>query len=232
MSQRVQTTYSAIKTFQTCPRQYYEKYVVKSVKFVQGPEAIFGDQVHKTIEDNIKHNVPVPQEHSQFAKAIEAVKGWQAKGTVFVERKLAVNHKLEACDYWDKDYFIRGKADLSFVSASGTKGRVIDWKTGKNSKFADMKQIEMMSLLLMKNEPTVQVVEGRLVFLVLNQLIPTSSPAKYERAREKEAWQQWLFEVHKIENAMERNMWPPQPNNLCKKWCDVMSCEFNGRNEA
>ena len=32
-----------------------------------------------------------------------------------------------------------------------------------------------------------------------------------------------------LSDAHLYNQFPPKPSGLCKQWCDVISCEFNGR---
>jgi len=41
---------SALDDFVNCPKSYHEKRVLKSVKDVQGEEAIWGVRVHKAFE--------------------------------------------------------------------------------------------------------------------------------------------------------------------------------------
>ena len=42
-------------------------------------------------------------------------------------------------------------------------------------------------------------------------------------------WQGFVPRVAKLESAYERDKWPAKTSGLCKAWCPVLSCEFNGR---
>lgn len=217
----VQWTYSSWKCFITCPKMYYHKYVAKDVKDPPGPEAAYGTAVHKSFELYLTDGTPFPQDHKKFFPHAQAVEQWG--GERFVERKMALDINLEPCDFFDPSYFVRGVVDLAVVKVK--KAKVLDWKTGKSAKYADLKQLELMSLMLFKHHPELEATKAGLVFLVPDKVVP----ATYERKDEKPAWQRWMYEVSRIQSAKDRNCWGPNPNNLCKKWCPVLSCEHNGR---
>lgn len=221
MASYVQWAYSGLKTFQTCQKMYYHKYVAKDVQDPPGPAAAYGTAVHKSFEVFLKYGLPFPQEHLQFFAHAEAVRPW--KGKFYVEHKMALKPDFTPCDFFDPDYFVRGVVDFAVVN--GSAARVLDWKTGKSAKYADLKQLELMSLLLFKHFPEVETTKAGLVFLVPDKVIT----AKYERKNEKAAWANWLFEVSKIESAKKTGNWNPNPNSLCKQYCPVFQCQFNGR---
>jgi hypothetical protein len=216
----VQWAYSGIKCFQTCAKMYYHKYVAKDVKDPPGPEAAFGTAVHKSFEEYLREGTPFPAEHVRFLKYAEPVKQW--KGDFYVEHKMALYPDFTPCDFFDRDYFVRGVVDLAVVN--GRTANVLDWKTGKSAKYADLKQLELMSLLLFKHFPELEKTRCGLVFVVPDKLVK----AEYTRDREKEAWQNWLFEVAKVQNCHSTGKWLPNPNNLCRRHCPVKKCQFNG----
>lgn len=224
MKPPVQWAYSSMKTFQTCGRMYHHKYVLKDVSDPPGPEAQYGTAVHKAFEEYLRHGTPFPPEYAKFFPQAAAVKGWS--GEFYVERKMALDADLNPCDFFDPNYFVRGVVDVAVVR--GRVGNVLDWKTGKSAKYADLKQLELMSLLLFKHHPELEVTKCGLVFLVPDKIVK----ATYTRDREKEAWQNWMYEVHRIAQAKERNNWGPSPNGLCKKNCPVLSCEYNEKRFA
>ena len=51
---------TSLQTFLTCPKQYHAKYITKEVKFEQNVHAVFGDLVHKSLENYLKHKEPLP----------------------------------------------------------------------------------------------------------------------------------------------------------------------------
>lgn len=217
-------TYSSMKTFNTCARQYYHRYVLRDIPYVQSAEAKFGDEVHKAIENYLKDKTPIPPRFWQFAPQIEPVTRWQ--GSKFIERKMALDADLKPCDYYSPEYFVRGKAD--FMVVDGDKARILDWKTGGNLKYADIKQNELMALMTFKLHPEVQTVSTGLVFLMMDRVVK----AKFERKDESSLWLRWMYDVNRLEQATERKNFGPNPSGLCKRYCDVLSCEHNGKSNA
>ena len=106
---------------------------------------------------------------------------------------------------------------------NGDKARVADWKTSKSSRYADRKQLELLSLLVFKHFPEVRSVSAGLVFLVADDLVT----AKYERDAQEESWQVWLGEAHLLDEAFNNDVWNPRPNFTCRGWCPVSDCEHN-----
>lgn len=216
-------TFSQWKDFKTCPRQYYHKHVLKDIKFVQNEAGRYGDLVHSAIEDNIMKGTPIPDEFKKYEPMFAPVKLW--KGENVCELKLAVDKNLQPCDYYAPDYWCRGKADFTNLRLELGKAKVLDWKTNKTAKYAELKQLELMSLMLMAKHPEIQVVDAALCFLVPNKPVP----AKYERKDAPAQWLRWQYEISRIEYAVAKNQFGPNPNGLCKNFCSVLSCEHNGQ---
>lgn len=216
----VQWTYSAVKVFKTCPLQYKHKYILKDIKEVQGDAAKYGTAVHLAIENWARDGVVMPPEYDRFRNMILPVAKWQ--GETLVEAKLALSSLLQPCGFFDKQYFVRGVLD--FGKVNGEYARIIDWKTGGNAKYADLKQLDLMSLLVFKHYPQVKTVTSALVFLKLDKVIK----ATFHKKDSKAMWMQWMYEVSRIEDAVERDAFPAAPNNLCKNYCPVKTCKFNG----
>jgi hypothetical protein len=51
----------------------------------------------------------------------------------------------------------------------------------------------------------------------------------FTRERVHVVWNNLLPRAKKLEAAYERDIWPAKPSGLCKAWCNVMSCQYNGR---
>ena len=217
----VQWAYSGWKTFNTCAKQYLHKYILKDVSDPPGPEAEYGTRVHKAFEDYLAGRADFPIEHAQFRKYADAVAAW--KGDLYVEHKMALDFNMEPCDFFDKNYFVRGVVDLA--SINGAVANILDWKTGKSAKYADLKQLELMSLLIFKHFPQVQRTKAGLVFLVPDKIVK----ARYDKKDEQALWLRWMYEVSRIQQAKDKNNFGPSPNNLCKRHCPVLSCDFNQR---
>ena len=102
---------------------------------------------------------------------------------------------------------------------------LVDYKTGKSTRYADTKQLEILSLALFKHFPKVKTVKGGLMFVVAEQLIES----KFYREREEEYWESWDKDISLLNLCFESDTWNPKSNFSCYKFCPVTDCELNGR---
>jgi hypothetical protein len=74
---------------------------------------------------------------------------------------MGLTENLEACDFYASDVWFRGIADL--VILDDEVATVVDYKTGKSSKYADKGQLELMALALMARYPQIKKVRAALL---------------------------------------------------------------------
>jgi hypothetical protein len=120
-------SHSALEQFKNCPRAYHAHRVDKSVPYVEGPEAAYGNMVHKAFEDRVRDGKPLPadlQLHETYLARLASL-----PGQIYVEREIAVNRKLQPCGYWDEDVWYRAKID--YLNINDGRARIVDYKTGK-----------------------------------------------------------------------------------------------------
>lgn len=215
-------SYSSISLFQQCPKKYYHLRVVKDVVEPPQQHLLYGSEVHKAAERYVGYGEPLPAKYSQFKPQLDAMIA--LPGDKHCELEMGLTRDFEPCAFRDKRVWFRGIADLLVID--GDKARVVDYKTGRSSMYADRKQLELLSLLVFKHFPVVKAVRAGLLFLVAEDLVP----AKYNRDDESNTWAKWLPEITRLEAAMTTNIWNPKPNFTCRKYCAVTSCEHNGRN--
>jgi len=214
-------SYSSISLFQQCPRKYHRLRVVKDIVEPPQEHLMYGTAVHKVAEEYLRDGTPIPEKYAYIQPKIEPFKNMP--GTMHCEYEMGVTRNLDPCAFRDKDVWFRGIADLLIIN--GDKARIVDWKTSKNSRYADKKQLELLSLLVFKHFPEVTKVQAGLVFLVADDLVP----AKFAREAEQEAWQHWLGETQRLDSAFKADVWNPKPNFTCRGWCPVEDCEHNQR---
>ena len=102
---------------------------------------------------------------------------------------------------------------------------MIDYKTGKSTRYADKGQLELMALATFKHFPVVKKVKAGLLFVVCNELIRDT----YTSDQQPELWKKWLDKYGALEAAFENNVWNPNPSGLCRRHCVVLECPHNGR---
>ena len=101
-------SFSKIKDFEQCPKQYYHKHILKEVPFVQTEAILYGNEFHKMAEDFIGKDTPVPAKFSYAKKALTSLKN--SRGEKLCEIKMGLTENLEACSFYASDVWFRGVA--------------------------------------------------------------------------------------------------------------------------
>jgi hypothetical protein len=148
-----------------------------------------------------------------------------APGDKHCELKLAVNHNLEPCDYYDDNVWNRGDGDLIIIN--GEKALSVDYKTGKKKPFS--RQLELDACRVMVNFPQVKVVNTAFAWLQTKEW----TRATYGRPQLNVLWEGFFEGVQQMIWSYENNIWPAKPSGLCRKskrpgstymGCPVASC--------
>jgi hypothetical protein len=214
-------SYSSLGLFQQCPRKYYHLRVLKDIKEPETTAILYGKEVHLALEEYIRDGKPVPAQFKEFTEIADMLKAMP--GDKLCEYKMGLTKDIQACGFFDENVWFRGVADLLIIN--GDTARVIDYKTGKSSEFADKKQLELMSLAVFKHFPKVRTVKAGLIFLVANDFVK----ADFDKKDAPLTWLKWIQETDRLEEAHEVNVWNPKPNFTCRKYCLVKDCEHNGK---
>jgi hypothetical protein len=146
-------------------------------------------------------------------------------GEKLCEYKMGLTKNLTPCGFFDKDVWWRGIADLIVLQED--RAWVIDYKTGKSSKYADTKQLELMALSIFKHFPQVKKVKSGLLFVIANDFVK----ADFHQREEHVLWRPWLDDTQRLEKSLELDVWNPRPNFSCRGWCPVKDCAHNGKGE-
>jgi RecB family exonuclease len=212
-------SYSSIKTFDQCPKKYFHLKVVKDVKDEPGEAADYGTAVHEAAELFITQGAPIPEKFAFMRPIVEPLA--RKQGTKYAEIKLGVakiGGEFQPRGFFDKDVWYRGIADLLIVN--GSKAWLVDYKTGKNAKYADMKQLDLLAGAVFVHFPKVETINSALLY-VISQEMP-----KKTHQRENMAAYMSVFntELDRLEGALENGIWNAKSSPLCG-WCPVEACE-------
>ncbi len=224
MSKAAPWSFSRIKAFETCPKQFYHEKVLKQYPFKETEAMRYGTDFHKACEDYIGEGTPIPAKFDFIKPTLDSL--GRKKGEKIVEQKLGLTADLEPCSFFAKDVWFRGIVDLAIIDEDTGTGWIIDYKTGKSSKYADKGQLELMALTIFKHYPKVTKLNAGLLFVIAKSLIK----AEYEIDLEQLLWSKWLANYAKMEKAFEVDVWNPKPSGLCKRYCQVVECPHNGAN--
>jgi len=212
-------SHSALKEFELCPLKYHANKVAKMYPFVESEQMIYGKEVHKVAEKFLRDGVDLPEQYEQFRKVLTRFANMP--GEKHCEEKWALTGKLKPTKYFAKDVWVRALADLVIID--GDKAKVVDWKTG-SAKYPDLSQLELLSLFIFILHPNVVQVRGALVFLLHDTMLIDT----FERKDMEKLWKKWKNKTKLLDAAFESDIWAPKPNALCKNWCNVEHCEYNG----
>jgi RecB family exonuclease len=212
-------SYSSIKTFDQCPKKYFHLKVIKDVKDEPGEAADYGTAVHEAAELFITQGAPIPEKFAFMRPIVEPLA--RKQGTKYAEIKLGVakiGDEFQPRGFFDKDVWYRGIADLLIVN--GSKAWLVDYKTGKNAKYADMKQLDLLAGAVFIHFPKVETINSALLY-VISQEMP-----KKTHQRENMAAYMSVFsnELDRLEEALENGIWNAKSSPLCG-WCPVETCE-------
>lgn len=203
-------SYSSIKLFEQCPRQYHEVRILKKFKSQPTEATSYGERVHKAFEEFVRDGAPLPAAFEAYRKFVEPLA--VADATIYCEEKLGIRADFTPCGFFDKDVWYRGLPDYLAISRSGKVARVADYKTGKSSRYADTAQLELMAAMVFIHHPTVEKVKGALLFVVVGDIIK----AEYTRDQLPEILSKWAGRASAIESALDVGVWNARPSALCK----------------
>jgi RecB family exonuclease len=224
MSKAAPWSFSRIKAFEQCPKQFYHEKVLKQYPFIQTDAMIYGNQFHKACEDYIGKGEPIPERFMYIKDALDKLN--QRKGVKICEQRLGVTANLEPCSFGARNVWFRGIVDLAILDEDSGIGWIIDYKTGKSAKYADKGQLELMALAIFAHYPKITSIRAGLLFVVANKLVKET----YEVVDRANLWEKWASNYATMEKAFEADVWNPRPSGLCKRHCPVTECAHNGSN--
>lgn len=212
-------SYSSLSLYQQCPKKYYHLKVAKDVKEELSEAITFGNEIHKIAENYVAHGSPIPEKYKHIEPGLQALRDMD--GRKLCENKLGLTADFKPCGFFDKGVWWRGIADL--IILQGDTALTVDYKTGKSSKYADLKQLEILSLAIFKHYPEVKRVKAGLMFLFADALVK----AEYHADKQSDMWIPWVSDVGQLEASIKNQVWNAKPNFTCRGYCPVVDCVHN-----
>lgn len=215
----IKWSFSSLKDFITCPRQYYEVKVAQNFKKRVSEQMTYGTAVHKALEDYVKDRSPLPKNYERYKKYVDPL--LQVTGERYPEYQMALSVDKKPCGFYSPEYWVRGIVDLLIVD--GNKAFVVDYKTG-NARNPDSDQLKLMALMTYAHFPSVEKIKASLMFVTHDTLVFE----EYDKINQEQLWATFQTNLNRMQLAYDNNHWPENPNFLCRKWCPVTTCKFNG----
>lgn len=223
MTRPVQWSYSGLSAYETCAKQYYEMKVLKAWPREETEQTLYGTQLHEQAELFVRDGRPLDPSFAMMQPMLDALVAMP--GRKFPELEMALRSDLTPCAFKDPNYWVRGIADLVIVDDDNMTARVYDYKSGSN-KYPKTDQLTLMALLIFKLFPHVKSVSGGLLFVLKN----TVTKHRVAREQETELWGRYRERIARLEQAHATGVWNPTQSGLCRRYCGVLNCPFNGRN--
>lgn len=221
MSKPLVYSYTFISTYLNCPRMAYERYVTKSTPYVESEQMKWGNTVHKAFEQRINYRRHLPESLTAWEPLCLQLELTPVKAEV----KLGTNALGAPQQFFGDHVWFRGALDV--VKVQTNTAMILDWKTGKTRE--DPLELEVFGLLLRVHYPEVEKVTGNYIWMQTGKLGQSHELSDHRRT--------WDF-IRKISDEIDRlkshvgdGPWPEKQNGLCKAWCDVVSCPYNGKNK-
>jgi CRISPR/Cas system-associated exonuclease Cas4 (RecB family) len=212
-------SYSALKQYELCPKRYYHQRITKEVKDSVGEATLYGERVHKHLEDYLKTGAALPDDSVKLQPLCDTFRTSAGDGGFFVEQEYTLNKDLQETGWWDADAWLRFKLDVLVVRDNGT-AIVADWKTGKRRP--DFDQLEMFALAVFSFWPAVNKVTSVFVWTKENAM----DKETYKREHIDDMWTRLLTRINRVEKSLETDVWPAKPSGLCR-YCPCKDfCEF------
>jgi CRISPR/Cas system-associated exonuclease Cas4 (RecB family) len=178
---------------------------------------LYGTEVHKALEEYVSQGTPLPLNYQRFKSVADSL--MQIPGHRFVEMQLALDKNKIPCEFNSDEKWVRGIADLVIID--GKTAYLLDYKTGSD-RYADTKQLDILSLLLFAHFPEIEKIRAGLLFLLRNKMVSE----EYSRQDIPRLWEKLNNDLKRIDYSYEKNHWHPNPGPLCR-YCPVRTCEFN-----
>jgi hypothetical protein len=211
-------SYSSLKTFQQCPKKYYHLKVAKDIKDDGSEATVYGQEIHKAAEDFVKDGTPIPEKFAFIKPVVEALNRIEGEKHTEIQLGVANNGgKLSPCGFFDKGVWYRGIADLLIINED--EGYLVDYKSSKNAKYADLKQLDLLAAAVFLHYPQVTKLKSALLFVVSNEFVNKEHNSQHKLAY----FEHVRYDLERLEKAMETGVWNAVSGPLCG-WCPVKTC--------
>lgn len=219
-------SFSALKNYETCPKKYFHENIAKDVKEETTSTGDWGSLAHKAIERRILQGTKFGLGMTHFEPMIAAFIA--APGDTYAERKMAVDRDYRPVEYFDKTVWLRGQGDAFKIQDA--HAAILDWKFGK---YRDDWQDQGLIMARVTMALMAEIQTVRASFIYFAEMQPGGLPLvvghTYTRENITGPWTSILPRVARMEAAYGATDYPARQNGLCRKYCPVRACPFNGR---
>ena len=218
MSKDFAWSFSALETFERCPKQYYHLKIAKDVRDKGGQAADYGKEVHKAFENRLIKGKELPLDLRHHEPSLEKL--YNAAGTGMPEQKMALTRDFQPTGWFDDDVYIRGIID--YVKTNNKNALIVDHKTGRMHD--SFEQVNLMAAMLSCYLPEIE----RFITAYYWTKAKCVTTSEVYREDIDDIWADILPRVNHMETMIKNEKFPARENFLCKHYCPVKNCKYNG----
>ena len=213
-------SFSSLKTFQQCPKKYYHTKILKTEREPDTVATLYGKSMHTAAEEYIRDGVAIPPQFAYVKAMLDQLNA--ITGEKLCEVKLGLTKELEACDFDADNVWWHGITDLVVLNEAEGIAHSVDYKTSKNARYADVKQLDLIAAAIFAKYPKIKTIKSALLFVVSKEFVK----AKHHSEMKDKYMEKSSQDVARIEAARENGVWNPITGPLCR-FCPVRVCEHN-----
>lgn len=221
-------SFSVYDTYGSCPKQYHEVTILKNYPFVKGELQFWGDRVHKALELRVRDDTPLDKELAVLEPLGARFAAMKATHTVLCEQKMAVTKDLKPTEYFAKDVWIRAVGDIIIISKDGKKAFIGDYKTGKKKYTL---QLDLMALVLKCYYPDLEEITAAFIWLKGEPMTTKRFDVRTPKAIAN-ILAKFTPRLKEMIHSEKTGIYPAKPSGVCKQWCAVTKCAYNGKYEG
>lgn len=214
-------SWSALLSYESCPRRHNLTKIVKAFPEKQNAAMLEGQRRHRALELRVDKGKTLPDDMEQYEAVVQRLERVAQGGTMYAERKIGLTRDFEECEFFDKQVWLRTVVDCQIDLPD--RSLVIDWKFGKVKD--DYDQLAITAAVKFAITPETEKVTTSYFWLQAGH-ITNESFVRKDAAR---IWQNIMPRVIKLERAIIDNDFPPKQSGLCREHCPCINCEFNGK---
>jgi CRISPR/Cas system-associated exonuclease Cas4 (RecB family) len=212
-------SYTSFSCYENCPRQFYYRYVAKSLPFVETEQMKWGNRVHKALANRLKTKEPLPPTMVDFEPMCARLEA--ASGPMLIEQTMIITR--EGRPGRKSDGFLSARGDFVTFDKGYSHAFIVDWKTGKPRE--DDTELCFQTIALQVHYPSVQDVDA--VYYWTKEARP--GPVHDVMSHCEETWQR-LCEVVDLVELQKKDGeqgFPAKPGKFFPcPYCPATFCPF------
>lgn len=211
----ISLSYSRLSTFEQCPAKFDYLYISKSVMDAGSEASEYGNRVHEVLElygkgelDESTLSLEGKQTLQRWGHLVDKINN--RNGEKLYEFQMAVNKRMEPCDWFSPDAYIRSIADVLVVD--GDTAICLDYKTGKVKD--NPTQLQLFAAMVFWHYPEVKTVKTSFIWLKFDEV----TNAIYQRKHLDSLWNGLKPRFDDVIDTVELGVFEARPSGLCP-WC-------------